>query len=107
MSRDTHCATCHELVFMQAIDFPGKKRIFMMNKTTSEIKRRVFPPSLTIQNFLSFKDKLPISLVSSVIYKYSCGQCSATYIGETRKQLKVSVTTQGYIFSNWQYAKFY
>ena len=46
-------------------------------------------PSLTIQNFFSFKDKLLISLVSSVIYQYSCGQCSATYIGETRKQLKV------------------
>ena len=27
---------------MQAIDFPGKKRIFMMNKTTSEIIRDIF-----------------------------------------------------------------
>ena len=50
--------------------------------------RFIITPSLTIQNF-SFKDKLSISLVSSVIYQYSCGRCSATYIGETRKQLKV------------------
>ena len=54
--------------------------------------RFIITPSLTIQNFFSFKDKLPISLVSSVIYKYSCGQCSATYIGETRKQLKVRMS---------------
>ena len=27
---------------MQAMDFPGKKRIFMMNKTTSEIIRDIF-----------------------------------------------------------------
>ena len=54
--------------------------------------RFIITPSLTIQNFFSFKDKLPISLVSSVIYKYSCGQFSATYIGETRKQLKVRMS---------------
>ena len=30
------------LVIMQAMDFPGKKRIFMMNKTTSEIIRDIF-----------------------------------------------------------------
>ena len=54
--------------------------------------RFIITPSLTIQKFLSFKDKLPISLVSSVIYKYSCGQCFATYICETRKRLKVRVS---------------
>ena len=49
--------------------------------------RFIITPSLTIQKNFSFKDKLPISLVSLVVYKYSCGQCSATYIvGETRKQ---------------------
>ena len=64
--------------------------------------RFTITPPLTIQKFFSFKDKLPISLVSSVIYQYSCGQCCATYIGETRKQIESeSVTTQGYIFSNW------
>ena len=54
--------------------------------------RFTITPSLTIQNFFFFEDKLSISLVSSVIYQYSCGQCSATYIGETRKQLKVRVS---------------
>ena len=30
------------IVIVQAIDFPGKKRIFMMNKTTSGIIRDIF-----------------------------------------------------------------
>ena len=54
--------------------------------------RFIITPFLTIKNVFFFKDKLPISLVSTVIYQYSCGQCSATYIGETRKQLKVRVS---------------
>ena len=49
-------------------------------------------PSLTIQNLFRFKDRLRPSLVSSVIYKYTCGQCSATYVGETRKQLRVRMS---------------
>ena len=54
--------------------------------------RFIITPSLTIQKFLSFKRRTPIFLVSSVIYQYSCGQCSATYICETRKQLKVRMS---------------
>ena len=48
----THCelpakihilyALVFQLGIMLAIDFPGKKRIFMMNKTTSEIIRDIF-----------------------------------------------------------------
>ena len=61
--------------------------------------RFIITSSLTFQKIFSFKDKLPFTLVSSVIYQYSCGQCSATYIGETRKRIESeSVTTQGYIF---------
>ena len=62
--------------------------------------RFIITPSLTIQNFFSFKDKLPISLVSSVIYQYCCGQCSATYIYRWNQETIESVTTQGYIISN-------
>jgi len=53
--------------------------------------RVIFTSKFRIQNFFKFKDKLPLSVVSSVVYQYNCGQCSATYIGETRKQLKVRI----------------
>ena len=45
----------------------------------------------TIGSYFRFKDKLPISFASSVIYKYSCSHCPATYIGETRKQFEVRI----------------
>ena len=43
-------------------------------------------------NYFKFKDTLPLSLVSSVISQYSCEQCSSTYIGLTRKQMKVRIS---------------
>ena len=40
----------------------------------------------TISSFFQYKDKLPFSLKSNVIYYYSCAQCaSATYIGSTMR----------------------
>lgn len=50
-----------------------------------------FKNNNTIQNYFPYKDKLPPSLVSNIIYKYTCRECSATYIGQTQKQLKVRV----------------
>ena len=42
--------------------------------------------------FFKFKDVLPASLSSSVIYKYTCRECSASYIGMTSKQLKIRIS---------------
>lgn len=36
-----------------------------------------------------FKDKLPRSLLSGVVYKFPCSGCNATYIGKTIRHLKV------------------
>jgi len=38
---------------------------------------------LTIKSFFNIKDTLPVLCRSSVVYKYSCGSCTATYIGHT------------------------
>ena len=45
----------------------------------------------TIGSYFKFKDVIPNSLAFSVIYKYTGRQCSAGYIGETRKQVKVRI----------------
>ena len=39
-----------------------------------------------------FKDRLPHLLMSSVIYQYSCRQCSSSYVGQTVKQFKVRIS---------------
>ena len=35
------------------------------------------------------KDRLPVDLVSGVVYKYICGRCSSSYYGEIGRHLKV------------------
>ena len=82
----TSCATVPKNPINIKLPFLGPQTYIAKRKLSPLITkfyphvsiRFIITPSVTIKNFFSFKDKLPISLVSSVIYKYSCGQCSAT-----------------------------
>ena len=88
-----------KLIFC-SLPFVGPQSYFAKRKFKS-LFEKFFPhldvkiilkTNLTIQNFFKFKDEIPLPLVSSVIYKYNCRQCSATYIGETKKQMKVRIS---------------
>ena len=46
-----------------------------------------FYNSCSIERFFKFKDAVPDLLSSSVVYRFACAQCSATYIGETSRHL--------------------
>ena len=48
----------------------------------------VFKTSNRLSSFFSYKDKLPASLDSHVIYKYSCAICNDSYIGCTKRYWK-------------------
>ena len=45
----------------------------------------------SIGSYFKFKDIIPNLLASSVIYKYTCRQSSAAFIGETKNQVKVRI----------------
>ena len=45
----------------------------------------VFKSSTKLASFFKFKDKLPISLMSGVIYQYHCARCNLSYIGSTKR----------------------
>lgn len=45
----------------------------------------IFKTSKRLSSIFSFKDKLPKSLMSGVIYKYTCGKCNLTYVGSTKR----------------------
>ena len=45
----------------------------------------VFKTSNRLSSFFSFKDKLPASLDSHVIYRYTCAICNDSYIGCTKR----------------------
>ena len=42
---------------------------------------------MTSGNLFKFKDRLTTLVCSKVVYKYSCRQCSASYIGKTQRNL--------------------
>ena len=44
-----------------------------------------------IGSLFSYKDKLPISLQSSLVYKFSCTQCVSEYVGSTMRMLHTRV----------------
>ena len=48
----------------------------------------IFSPSCRISSLFKFKDRVQAPLRSSILYKFSCGGCNATYVGETRRHLK-------------------
>ena len=41
------------------------------------------PPKLG--SYFRFKDIIPRSLISHVLYKYKCSRCNSTYIGKTKR----------------------
>ena len=49
----------------------------------------VFKSQRNLSNVFRFKDRLRYELISRVVYKFQCGRCNSTYIGETDRHLKV------------------
>ena len=54
--------------------------------------RVIFHTNNRLKNYFRFKDFVPEALRSSLIYKYSCGSCTASYIGKTYRHFKVGVS---------------
>ena len=52
----------------------------------------VFKNPLTIGSMFSFKDTLPESMRSCLVYKFTCPKCNfGTYVGCTKRLLKVRI----------------
>ena len=49
----------------------------------------VFQPAKRIGSFFPFKDRAPSHVHSSVVYKFSCSSCKATYYGKTSRHFIV------------------
>ena len=51
----------------------------------------VFKNPFSVASFFKTKDRVSVLLRSNLVYKYSCGQCNATYYGETTRHLKTRI----------------
>ena len=64
-----------------------------MNKHMKFRKLRVIlQTNNRLRNYFRFKDSVHETLQSNLIYKFSCGSCTASYIGKTYRDFKVRVS---------------
>ena len=49
----------------------------------------VLESGVKLGNIFNFKDSLPESIKSLIVYKFTCGECNITYIGKTKRHLKL------------------
>ena len=54
--------------------------------------RVIFQTNNSLKNHFRFKDFVPKTLRSSLIYKFSCGSCTASCTGKTYRHFKVRVS---------------
>ena len=70
-----------------------------LNKHMKFCKLRViFQTNNRLRNYFHFKDSVPETLQSNLIYKFSCGSCTASYIGKTYRHFKVRVSKHQGVF---------
>ena len=83
-----------KLPFLDSHSFKLEKQLLsVINKYFPQINLKfIHVNNNTIGSFFQYKDRIPALLSSAVVYKYTCGQCSASYIGETLKQLHVRIS---------------
>ena len=62
--------------------------LFVLQRNYPQIDfRLVFYNNFSIKNFCNHKDSTPKSLRSGIVYEFTCGNCSVSYIGSTSRQL--------------------
>ena len=79
------------LMFLGKISFMTKKKlqsIFCDCGRGFKLKNIFSSPNRLCSGF-SFKDRLPRELDSMLLYKFTCGACNCTYIGETKRHFQV------------------
>ena len=64
----------------------------LFNKYFQDIRFNIIlVNNFRIGSFFPYKDKLPKSMQSSLIYKFSCAQCVSEYVGSTTRALYMRI----------------
>ena len=80
------------------LPFLGKVSLEIRNRLRKYVKKYVnncckleviFRSQRRLKRFFSFKDRLPTSLQSYIIYRYTCRTCNSSYIGKTDRHQTV------------------
>lgn len=91
--------TINKLEKYLVLPYFGEQSI-KMQKEVLEVLSKFYPylnPKIVLRNRLTigsmfrYKDGLPKSSISGVVYKYSCASCQASYVGSTYQRLYTRV----------------
>ena len=79
------------LTYLGRLSLQIRTRIkqIMKNKLTYFNRWGFFQPKCNINNVFTFKDRVPSSWRSGIVYKCQCGGCNATYYDKCKSFLKV------------------
>ena len=97
MQPKTPRLTASKAIVYFPLKYFGKKSFNLKNNLNRLLKefypqltvRVIFKPGFSIQSLFKFKDKVPDELQSSAVYRYKCRCCNATYIGKSKRQIRV------------------
>ena len=68
-----------------------KKLRHICERLCKDIDINIAFSPLKLSSFFSCKDTLPKSLQSYVVYQFTCAECKACYIGETKRHLNTRI----------------
>ena len=68
-----------------------KQKVHSLNKILKKVTVTAVFKTFKTQSLCSNKDKIQPNELSSIVYKYSCEQCSDCYIGETRRHFQTRI----------------
>ena len=89
-----------KIPFFCKVPFINQKQKLLLEREISDLTSKFYPQidlniifenSLSIGSFFRYKDTIPELVRSYVVYKYSCAQCSATYVGESTRHLQTRI----------------
>ena len=95
--KETTVLTVEKKTLTVVLPFLGNLFLQTRTKLQNVLKRILgcckiqiaFKSLRNLSNVFRFKDRLPYELISRVVYKFQCGRCNSSYIGETDRHLKV------------------
>ena len=88
------------LPFLGSTSYTLKRKISeLITKHYTTVEIKFLFTTFNIGSFFKFKDKIPLTLRSMVVYKYECSSCNAAYIGKTCRNLFMRIHEhRGYSF---------
>ena len=83
---------CLPFLGKNSLDIRTKLKKFVSSNFPQCKLQIIFNSNNRLRNFFVFKDKLPNSVRSHILYRYVCDSCNGVYYGKTRRHYEVRIS---------------